>query len=551
MGKPPRASKPSPRLRKRTPLGFERLEDRTLPDGSNIFAQFSGILHSPRDVQQIPIALSPSDITLAGTHAVLGFWLKQAPQSTLAPPPVFITTANGTAVTPVFVNPNMAGDTQSLTLASLSYGNYTLTINGDGGSVGAFQLDVFLAGDADGDHRIDLADGQLIRELDGSVAGDGRYRVEADSNLDGKISSFDYTQWRYNLGVSTPINPLTLTLQTPPGLVQLPSGVLATKNPPVTLRGTTEPGVTVRLGTEDDGKFDEGSTVADSSGNFAFPVVLSPGANNLQVMASDAFGQQQTASLGISLDVQPPVITITSPPSGQVTNQNVTVIGQVTDNLSGVASLQAAVDNGPYQAVSFDAAGNFSFTSALPLDGTADGSHTIHFVGTDRVGNVSGPTDVAFTLETCPPWEMFQDWTPGQMGGSPTGHGTVDIPDCGATLHEGDSFDVTLSHPFVIPDQPSVLAITYSAPSFDSSSQGRIKDAFEAAFVDATGQPLVHTISPGKDAFFNITADQPPDLAAGTSLDNQTLTLNLAGLAPGTTGTLVLRLVNNDGAGNS
>ena len=46
------------------------------------------------------------------------------------------------------------------------------------------------------------------------------------------------------------------------------------------------------------------------------------------------------------------------------------VKGVVADNLSGVASLSADIDNGPAVAVSYDASGNFTFTTSLPLDGS-------------------------------------------------------------------------------------------------------------------------------------------------------------------------------------
>jgi hypothetical protein len=84
------------------------------------------------------------------------------------------------------------------------------------------------------------------------------------------------------------------------------------------------------------------------------------------------------------------------------TNQNVTITGQVTDDRPG-SSLQAQVDSGASAAVSLDASGNFSFTTGLLLDGSADGSHAVHLRATDRAGNASGVVDVPFLLDTQPP----------------------------------------------------------------------------------------------------------------------------------------------------
>jgi hypothetical protein len=740
--KPSRLPNPLRRRARRARLALERLEERTLLAGSNVFAQFSGVVPAAGQIDQIPITLSTSSFTIPGSKAVIGFQVVQAAGSSLDPAAVTITTSSGTTVTPTYVNADLAGDTQSLALASLPFGSYNLAVGGDDGTSGAFQLNVFLAGDANGDHRVDLSDGSLIKSIYGSVAGDGHYLVAADANLDGMISSFDYTEWRYNLGTSTTITPLTLALQTPPGVVTLPSGALATSSPTVTLSGTTEPGASVALETGSDGQFDEGSTTADSSGRFSFSVALTAGANNLQVRASDAFGQQQTSALAVLLDTQAPTITLASPAPGLVTNVNPTLIGTVTDNLVGVATLQAAVDGGAYAALMFDAAGHFSVTTSLPLDHSADGSHTIHLIATDLVGNVSPATNYAFTLDTTPPsltltsppsgltvnhdvtitgratdalsglasvqagldgaaysavsfnpdgtfalplslpldgsadgahtvhfratdlagnvspvtdFAFTLDTTPpvvtitspapglttsenititgqvtdalsgvasaesaldggayaplsldagghfslttslplddtadgphtvhfratdragnvsaptdfaftleicigfgnavvGQSGGSAAGKGTVTISGCDATLREGDSFDVTLSQPITIPAQASALSFDTSNLAFDTTSQGRSKDAFEVALVDASGHSLVPTFAANRDAFLNVSEGQPTALGAWATASGQTVTLDVSHVTPGTAAALVFRLVNNDGAGTT
>jgi hypothetical protein len=109
-------------------------------------------------------------------------------------------------------------------------------------------------------------------------------------------------------------------------------------------------------------------------------------------------------NLGLSkkLDNVAPTITISSPVSGLITNTNVTIMGLVTDDRSGVASLQAAVDAGSFTAISFDASGNFSFATALALNGSADGNHTVHLQATDKAGNVTA-SNFSFSLDSVPP----------------------------------------------------------------------------------------------------------------------------------------------------
>ena len=112
--------------------------------------------------------------------------------------------------------PDLAGNSQSLVLAHLPYGRYRLTVGGEHGTTGAFHLQVLLGGDVNGDRKVDMASGTLIRNIFGSSAGDGRYMAEADANRDGLITSFDYALWRLNLGDTTSLNPLTLVAAAPP-----------------------------------------------------------------------------------------------------------------------------------------------------------------------------------------------------------------------------------------------------------------------------------------------------------------------------------------------
>src|SRR5207253_3217369 len=102
-----------------------------------------------------------------------------------------------------------------------------------------------------------------------------------------------------------------------------------------------------------------------------------------------------------------PVVVITSPADGSQTRVNVTVVGRVSDNLSGVAKLEAQMDNGSFSPASFDSSGAYSFLTQLPGDGSADGLHSVHIRATDQAGNVSPVAAVTFTLDTIPPAVSF------------------------------------------------------------------------------------------------------------------------------------------------
>ena len=214
----------------------EELESRRLLVANHVFAQFSGNLSNTSPQQQIQFSLSANDFNLSGSKAVLGFQVQRQAGSSLDPAAVQIFSAAGCSAIRL-VTSNLAGTSQSLLIAELAFGNYTLNVSADHGTRGGFQLDVFLAGDALGsDHKVDMSDLTQIRGLLGSTVGSSSYRVEADANLDGIITSFDYTQARDNLNDSTRIKPLLgVTLTAVPAPVVLPSGALASVCPEIAL----------------------------------------------------------------------------------------------------------------------------------------------------------------------------------------------------------------------------------------------------------------------------------------------------------------------------
>lgn len=152
----------------------------------------------------------------------------------------------------------------------------------------------------------------------------------------------------------------------------------------------------------------------DGQGHFSLPTTLpldgtADGAHVVHLKATDTAGNTSAVSdFQFVLDTAPPAVTIDSPASGLTTNGNVTILGKVSDALSGVAGLEGTVDAGSFAPVTFDSSGNFTFTTALALNGTADGSHTVHFKATDNAGNTSPTTDLVFQLDTSVPPDPSQ-----------------------------------------------------------------------------------------------------------------------------------------------
>ena len=121
--------------------------------------------------------------------------------------------------------------------------------------------------------------------------------------------------------------------------------------------------------------------------------------------AGQAIGAQVAtavlARFDLTEDLQAPSVVVAA--TKAVTNANLTLTGQVLDNLSGVVSAQWRLDNGDLQPFVFDATGRFTLTTALLLDGSQDGGHTLTLIAKDAAGNISAGYTRSFTLDTKAP----------------------------------------------------------------------------------------------------------------------------------------------------
>lgn len=116
-------------------------------------------------------------------------------------------------------------------------------------------------------------------------------------------------------------------------------------------------------------------------------------------------------------------------------------------------------------------------------------------------------------------------------------------------LAENNNFAPQETFSLLIPETPSQLSFKINPLTFDKTTVDAINDAFEVDLVDDQGQSLVHTFGQRRGSFFNWTEGEGVQLAPGVTYNetDQTVTLNLKGVAPGTPAYLAFRLVNNDG----
>ncbi len=111
-----------------------------------------------------------------------------------------------------------------------------------------------------------------------------------------------------------------------------------------------------------------------ADGSFAVPVSLGEGSNSIAIVATDAAGNQGSASLTVTRDTTPPTLTMDALPS-EVSSATVTVSGSVETGISFVTV------NGQPVTVS---AGRYSTSIALSF-----GSNVIFVEATDAAGNTA------------------------------------------------------------------------------------------------------------------------------------------------------------------
>jgi hypothetical protein len=176
--------------------------------------------------------------------------------------------------------------------------------------------------------------------------------------------------------------------------------------------------------------------------------------------------------------------------SSLVTNTDPTISGEVTDNLSGVASLTASLDGGRAVAVALNSDSMFAVPISLATDGTADGAHTLNFVATDAAGNVASSMVFSFTLDTM----------------APTISLAADSIQDGGTLAAGAVFDGTITTESGV----ALNALAYvfdggmSVPVAFDASTGAFDQALDLTHVGTGAHTLTLTAT---DAAGNITSD--------------------------------------------
>ena len=203
---------------------------------SNAFSIYTGEIASPGDSNAVTLEVSASDFTIPDSGSVmLGFLLIAPEDSSLDPGHIDVAAQEqGEAHAGGPRRPDIAGSSNSLTLADVSVGAHDILLHGQHGTVGAYRLELFLAGDANSDFQVDQQDLDLIDSLRSTKWDEPDYLPQADVDRNGVINGGDLQRASRNLGASTRLrvevpNPIDQFLE--PGALSLVGVSPGTFNP--------------------------------------------------------------------------------------------------------------------------------------------------------------------------------------------------------------------------------------------------------------------------------------------------------------------------------
>jgi hypothetical protein len=168
---------------------FERLERRDMLSVGNPLGEFLSILKPGAEVDRIPVNVSVQN---PGKSVYLGIQTSNQ-GGDYDPEPAKLFRDNGTQILSSMAIANLSSSRNSLVIASLQSGDYSIKSTGVFRNASQSLVTVYLLGDVDGDGVVLTGDLNAIRRTYGSKAGDGRYQLAADANLDGVINSVDYS----------------------------------------------------------------------------------------------------------------------------------------------------------------------------------------------------------------------------------------------------------------------------------------------------------------------------------------------------------------------
>ena len=288
-----------PRHRRRvgSQLGLDRLEDRRLLSvaGVSKFAVYQGRL-TTQPTDTFTLAVDRFGFRPGRGNQVLLRVDAHSADGLLDPGAADLASTGPRGVQVVSEHDAVGGGKNSVVVAAVGPGALSIRPTAEDSTRGDYTLSVSLAGDVNGDHRVDRVDLLAIREamLGGGPNGTGEssltIKPDYDVDGDGSVTIRDWNLAYRNFGASTSFRPMPLSARVsadddPDGDDGVGEDVGETK-----LTGKTVPGSVVRLDVGGNGTFDR-TTTAGADGSYSFDVSLDPGANAFAIQAKGPDGQ--------------------------------------------------------------------------------------------------------------------------------------------------------------------------------------------------------------------------------------------------------------------
>ena len=296
---------------------LDALENRSLLTGGagSTFAIMQSTIQTQGGTVDIPITIDPSHFTAPKSgRLIIGFDVAPTNSSNAKPVIVQVLDQNGkplkgvqhkiydprvkvttgtvaaTAVT-VPLNLNMHKKPGATSFATQ---HFIVRVAGNNHTNGNVLLGSYLAGDANGDGKVDAADLKIIKAATGTLATASTYNFDADVNRDGRVGMDDFRTAQQNVGAMVTIVPSVSATLDPASDTGAQDRITSLSQ--VHFTGITSPGATVNF-TEVNSKVGAVETKADMIGNYTINPNIAMGTNTFRVTTLDAFGQSVSGTI--------------------------------------------------------------------------------------------------------------------------------------------------------------------------------------------------------------------------------------------------------------
>jgi hypothetical protein len=276
-----------------------RLELAATFPANSIGTSFGSVLQ-PRAASTAAVTVASRNLTVGKPSTLLGIFVSPTSGSGLAPHILAVTEASGRRLAIKQGRPFVAGrdDNQAAAFVKVDEpGPLTIFATGQDHTTGAYQVDVTLVGDVNGNASVNLADLAPFARAYSTAPGNPSYNAAADFNLDGIVNQIDAKALMQNMPPLTPKVPLELVMNLAPAdqahyaAPKNSGGSTLTKE--ITIEGHTMPGsIVLEDTTKGFYKWSGGALATDAAGNFSVTEKNTEGVNTYDFLVIDPYGRQ-------------------------------------------------------------------------------------------------------------------------------------------------------------------------------------------------------------------------------------------------------------------